>query len=71
MRSIGKRNIKKVQDLTMNLMMTEKLNGQESILKCVRDMLPEEMWDTWEMADSEINRIIYDTISEYTYRRGK
>ncbi len=69
MRTIGKKNIEKVKQTTQDLLETCKVVGQERILRAVRDMLPAELWDTWEMADQEINRIILDTIFEFAYGR--
>lgn len=31
----------------------------------VRRELPVELWDTWEMADSEIDNIIDETVDEW------
>jgi len=67
-RSIGKRNIEKVRELTKELMRkhttpwgdTDFSNVEEEVV----ELLPTELWDTWEMADQEIRRIINDVIME-------
>lgn len=60
MRSIGKKNINLVKALTTKYLKQGALNVRE----LVRQDLPESLWDTWEMADQEINRIIKDMTRE-------
>jgi len=67
MRSIGRKNIKIVKDEVIKAI-NENHNRWE-VEEIVIDRLPSSLWDTWEMADSEIRRIISDTISEEENRR--
>jgi hypothetical protein len=60
MRSIGRKNIRIVIDETKHAL--AEGNEFHSIEMIVVDRLPSEMWETWEGADSEIRRIIGDTI---------
>ena len=63
MRSIGRKNRNLVVKLTKQLIQT----GHEGILHIteeVIEVLPEELWDTWEGAHSEIERLIHDTVVE-------
>lgn len=60
MRSIGKLNIDKVKKITNDC----KARGDTNI-ESIRDKLPTEMWDTWESANSEIDRIIMDTLMRH------
>jgi hypothetical protein len=39
-----------------------EIKSYEGIEEEVREKLPSELWNTWEMADQEITRIIDDTI---------
>lgn len=39
--------------------------------KEVIEKLPEEMWDTWEGADSEIRNLIHDFVMSYSERKLK
>ena len=68
MRSIGKRNIKKVKDLTLQVMADgvgqRNRLGIEAVTEIVREKLSADLWDIWEGADQEINRIIWDTVME-------
>lgn len=72
MRSIGKRNIKLVKDVTIKMLKQQpnivRYSG-DNIVALVTAKLPDKLWDTWEMADSEITRVIMDTISEYDRQR--
>lgn len=60
MRSIGKRNIQLVKN-TMHLIFKEGIRLPE-LEQVTIDRLPSELWDTWEMADQEIRRIIHDEV---------
>lgn len=68
MRSIGKRNIKKVKDLTLQAMADgigqRNRLGVEAVTDIVREKLSADLWDIWEGADQEINGIIWDTVME-------
>ena len=75
MRSIGKRNINKVVKLTHDeLRKCETPWGQydidyNKVEETVIEKLPLELWDTWEMADQEIRRIIGDELMKFSYGR--
>lgn len=67
-RTIGKRNITLVKVITneeiyraTNFMGNINYSGIE---EKVIERLPKTLWDTWEMADSEIRRIIHDEINK-------
>ena len=67
MRSIGKRNIGKVQQLTREAIQRRKsVLGLQTTFSGIEEevieKLPVELWDSWEMADQEIRRIINDEI---------
>jgi hypothetical protein len=69
MRSIGIKNKNLVKRLTKEAMESKRMpwgeiESYQGIEAEVRDKLPFELWDTWEMADQEITRIIDDTINE-------
>lgn len=69
-RTIGRKNRNLVKRLTTEEL--EKTKGMpwlptppgQTIEEIVVEKLPVEMWDTWEGADSEIRRIILDTVFE-------
>ena len=70
MRTIGKRNINLVKRLTKKALEKRKMpwgivESYQGIDKEIIDELPVKLWDTWEMADQEIRRIINDTIGAY------
>ena len=60
-RTIGKANIKKVKALVAE---AEKKGIVQINLVCsyVHKALPEKVYDTWEMAYQEIERIIWDEV---------
>ncbi|MBF0554281.1 MAG: hypothetical protein HQK96_06920 [Nitrospirae bacterium] len=60
MRSIGVKNVRMVKETTRRIMKDNP--GYSDITGLVRDELPVSLWEIWESADSEINRIITDTI---------
>jgi len=70
MRSIGAKNRNLVKRLTKEEI--EKIECANWYLdtnyglveETVIEKLPIELWDTWEMADTEIRNIINDTIME-------
>jgi hypothetical protein len=72
MRSIGKRYIKLVKETTLKILKQQpniaRYSG-DNIVALVTAKLPDKLWDTWEMADSEITRVIMDTVSEYDRSR--
>lgn len=73
MRSIGKRNIKKVEQLTrqeLNKIPAWDTADYGLIRTRVIDQLPVDLWDTWEMADTEIHNIIDDILMKHSYRIG-
>ena len=59
-RTIGKRNINKVRELTKKAL---KLDV-DSVHRYVKDILSVDVFDTWEGAYDEIDRTINDTIME-------
>lgn len=63
MRSIGKRYINLTKSITQRILRGNPSVGEEYIIQ----YLPIEMWETWEGADAEIRRIIYDEISKAVY----
>jgi predicted dithiol-disulfide oxidoreductase (DUF899 family) len=68
MRSIGVKNRNMVKRLTLLSIERRRLPWGEietyqGIEDEVREQLPVELWDIWEMADQEITRIIDDTIN--------
>lgn len=72
-RSIGKKNINLVKKLTREAI-KKRQKPYRSILEItcyqgideeIIDKLPVELWDTWEMADQEIRRIINDTLEAF------
>ena len=56
MRSIGKKYKRLVKKTTLE----EIKKGYDNLETRVINKLPVELWDTWEMADQEIRRIIED-----------
>jgi hypothetical protein len=62
MRSIGKKNITLVKNLTRKVLADKTFAGNVRLE--VLGKLPDSLWDTWEGAHSEIERIINDTIME-------
>lgn len=68
MRSIGKRNIALIKQIAMKVFKeNDKLMSyrDDNIIAIVSAKLPDRLWDTWECADSEINRIILDAKLQY------
>jgi len=69
MRSIGKKNIALVRKITLEEVKKKNpyiCNGNTLLLveEKIVERLPATLWDTWEMADQEIRRIINDTIMQ-------
>ena len=56
MRSIGKRNIRKLQAITRE----ERALGIPSVDDRIKARIPAEWYDLWESAHDEINRVIDD-----------
>jgi len=68
MRSIGKRNISLVKKITIATIKKNKGimdYSNDNIVAIVSAKLPDDLWDKWEMAHQEIQRIILDTKFEY------
>ena len=68
MRSIGKRNISLVKKITIATIKKNKGimdYSNDNIVAIVSAKLPDNLWDKWEMAHQEIQRIILDTKFEY------
>ena len=53
-RTIGKINIRKVKTITQGI------HASGGSIDDVIDGLDNNLWDTWEMADQEIRRIVND-----------
>ena len=69
MRSIGVKNVNLVKRLTKEAVKKRtmpwgEVSSYTGIGQEVRHQLPVELWDTWEMADQQIDRIIDDVIME-------
>ena len=62
-RSIGAITIKKLKAITMDMWKKDHNVGEDEIL----DSLPVEWWDIWEGADSEIRRVVYDTLMDLAH----
>ena len=62
MRSIGKRNIKKLRAMVIREM---PIVDSENVEERVERKIPEEWYDIWEGAGSEIDMIIFDTIMNF------
>jgi len=70
MRSIGKKNINLVKKEVDRELKRQKVYPFSKInyieaTENIRKKLPLELWDIWEMADWEINRIIATELSLY------
>ena len=61
MRSIGKRNIKKLRELVRN--------HQQFRDEQIEELVPESWYDIWESAWAEIRRVISDERSAITIER--
>ena len=64
-RSIGVANKNKLKKIIVDMWKHNHDVSEDEIV----DKLPEEWWDTWEMADQEIRRIINDTLMNLTHGR--
>jgi hypothetical protein len=62
MRSIGKRNIELVKTTTKRIIKENPDLAGKELREKIFEELPEELWDTWEMAHQEIVTTIHDTI---------
>ena len=64
MRSIGKRNIKKLQTIVAEEMTRGRQLGYTpaQIKGCIEARIPAEWYDIWESAWSEIERIVDDEV---------
>lgn len=68
MRSIGKKRIAKLNTVIDEFWKNRDKSAPFYLLEeQIIDALPADWWDTWEMADQEIRRIVYDTLSEKIY----
>ena len=73
-RTIGKIKIKKLKALVHKVMEEEKHSlfgwnpNYNSIRYKVKDRVPEEWFDIWEMGWAEIDRIIDDEICKIIYK---
>jgi len=64
-RSIGKVNIKKLNKIILD----EWTKNNDVAEDEITEKLPTEWWDTWESADSQIRRIIYDQLMSFGWKR--
>lgn len=64
-RTIGKRNIKKLQDLTDKI--GKERDWDHMTFAAVFEQVPLEFYEIWESAAAEINRVINDRIAEVKY----
>lgn len=64
MRTIGKKNITMVKKLTRSAVK----KNQPDIEDYVISQIPESVFAIWEDSYSEIERIIFDTVSEIAYK---
>ena len=62
MRSIGKKNVKLVQELAEGWLLDRDYNEDVIV-----GLIPDAMFDIWESADSEIRRIIRDVNADCNY----
>lgn len=75
MRSIGKWKIKKLRKIFDDVCYEERDNPfveyirWQVVRERVNRRIPEEWYDTWECAWSEIDRLIEDMISDYKYSK--
>jgi len=67
MRSIGKVKIRNLKQIVAKLY-NKGLRGYALEDVC-KEFIPDDWYDTWEMAHQEIDRIISDEVTELTYRR--
>jgi hypothetical protein len=74
MRSIGKVKIRKLKQIITDELIKESKNTNypyrvnsnmdfNIVEKNIKNRIPDNWYNTWEMAYQEINRIIYDTIT--------
>lgn len=74
MRSIGKRNIKKLQAIVKEEYNKKDLFGGsayfgQNLRTQIESRIPEEWYDIWESAHNEIHRTVDDTITNLMYKR--
>ena len=66
MRTIGKRNIKKLRTIVQEEYDKRKAQfymlDYEVLSQAIRERIPDEWYDIWEGAYAEINRIVDDVI---------
>jgi len=61
MRSIGKRNIAKLKIIVIE----EMARRQPDDMERIKSRIPEEWYELWEGAYSEIDRLIADFMNDY------
>lgn len=74
MRSIGKRNIKKLVAIVKDEYNKKDLFGGsayfgQNLRTQIESRIPEEWYDIWESAHNEIHNIVDDTITSLQYAR--
>ena len=65
-RSIGSQNIKMITDM-VNDMLKDKSIPKHDIEYKILDVLPQEVFDTWEGSYQEVERLIHDIVSKETF----
>ena len=74
MRSIGKVKIKKLKRIVQEEVEKERQDmfgvSWGLIRKNVSERIPEDWYDTWEMAYSEIARLTDDFINDFRFNKG-
>ena len=63
MRTIGKKWKNKIRKIVKNIQKSTCLTGYQEIIGAVIKELPEEIFDTWESAYSEIENYIREVIN--------
>ena len=62
MRTIGRKNRNLVRKITKEILLENAPEIPSNLENKVIEILPAELWDTWEMADQEIKSIIDDVL---------
>jgi len=65
-RTIGAIKIKKLKALTTEMWKRNHDVSEDEII----DKIPSDWWETWESADSEIRRLVSDTITDLTHNES-
>lgn len=71
MRSIGKWNIKKLKKIVTEEMENSRFVAISEVRNRINNRTPDEWYDIWESAWSEIEKLIADFINDYQYGGAK